>query len=270
MTIGRGGSIVNGGTWFPAMPAVRVGGLWSLLIGLGLLATMGVGCTAAVKHDRVGLVTDFFPLIPSSRWEYLVTRRSEGFPLRLVATVRPDEFKGPNGQGCRVVDEHYGDRPAGERSPIVYCAEGGFLHKVMSLEYRGESLEDNGLRSGELKFLPIDLGQTRTWEGRTNAYQLPDGSGFEVRQLHQAFVQPEPVEVPAGRFDRCVRVETTAIHSATGPDGATVGTRVVYYYSDWYAPGVGLIRTEQRSANAEVLATVQLVGYQIARGTGPQ
>jgi hypothetical protein len=187
-----------------------------------------------------------------------------------VATVRADEFKGPNGHGCRIVDEHYGDRPPEEHSPIVYCTEGGFLHRVMSLEYRGESLEDNGLRSGELRFLPINLGQTHDWEGRTNAYQLPDGSGFEVRQLHQVFIQPEALEVPAGRFELCARVDTTAVHSATGPDGAAVGPRVVYYYSDWYAPGVGLIRSEQRSANAEVLATIELVSYQIARGTRSQ
>lgn len=254
----------------PALAPIWVVGLRVTLIAIGLAVTIEAGCTATVKHTRVATVADYFPLTPSSRWEYLVRRRSEASPLSLVATVRPDEFKGPSGHRCRIVDEHYGDRPATERSPIVYCTEGGFLHRVMSLEYRGESLEDNGLRSGELKFLPIDLSRTRDWEGRTNAYQLPDGSGFEVRQLHRVFIQTESIEVPAGRFEKCARVETTAIHSATGPDGAAVGTRVVYYYSDWYAPGVGLIRTEQRSASAEVLATVELVRYQIEPGTRPQ
>jgi hypothetical protein len=251
------------------MPSMRATRLRVHLIGFGLLATMGVACVAAVKHDRVDLVTEFFPLTPSSRWEYLVSRRTEAARLRFVATVQPDEFKGPRGQGCRIVEERYGNLLTGERFPVVYCTEAGFLHRVMSLEYRGESLEDNGLRSGELRFLPINLGQTRAWDSVTNAYRLPDGSGFEVRQLHQVFVQPEPIEVPAGRFDRCARVETTAIHSATGPDGASVGPRLVYYYSDWYAPGVGLIRSEQRSATGEVLANVELVGYQIARETRP-
>ena len=231
---------------------------------VGLFVTATIGCTAAVQRHPGPLPSaDFFPLTASSHWEYVVSRRTEGAPLRFVATVRPDEFMGPNGHGCSIVDERYGDRPAGERTPIVYCTEGGFLHRVMSLEYRGESLEDTGLRSGELKFLPVNLGGTQTWEGRTNAYQLADGSGFEVRQLHQVYVQNEAVEVPAGRFERCIRVETTAIHSATAPGGSAVGPRIVYYYSDWYAPGVGLIRTEQRSATAEVLATVELVGYQI-------
>lgn len=238
-------------------------------IGIVVLATMSMACAATVKRDRVAAVGDFFPLTPSSRWEYRVTRRTDAAPLRVVATVRQDQFTGPHGHGCRVVDEQYGDRPSTERSPIVYCTEGGFLHRVMSLEYRGESLEDNGLRSGEIRFLPLDLAGTPSWEGRTNAYQLPDGSGFEVRQLHQVFVQVEPIEVPAGRFERCARVETTAIHSATGTDGSSIGTRVVYYYSDWYASGVGLVRTEQRSATAEVLATVELLGYQIAQEARP-
>ena len=241
------------------------------LIGFALLATLGVGCAATVKKQGGGTsVADFFPLAPNSHWEYLVSRRPQGERFRFAATVRQDEFAGPNGHRCRIVEERYGDLSPNERFPVVYCAEGGFLHRVMSLEYRGEALEDNGLRSGEVKFLPINLGQASAWEGLTNAYRLPDGSGFEVRQLHQVYAQPEPIEVPAGRFERCARVETTAVHSAIGPDGTPVGPRVVFYYSDWYAPGVGLVRTEQRSATAEVLATIELVSYQIGPETPRQ
>lgn len=234
----------------------------------GVLAVVAAGCSAAIHGAALPTTvghSDYFPLAPSSRWEYRVDRRNAGPPLRYVATVQLEEFRGPNGHSCRVVDERYGDHPSDERSPIVYCAEGGFLHRVMSLEYRGASLEDNGMRSGELRFLPLDLVATPQWEGRTSAYQLADGSGFEVRQLHTVFEQREPIQVPAGRFERCIRVETTAIHSATGPDGTAVGPRVVYYYSDWYAPGVGLIRTEQRNVTAEVLATIELLGYEIGR-----
>jgi hypothetical protein len=246
---------------------MRVAGLRLQLLGFALIATAAAGCAAAVKKQGAGPVADFFPLAPNSHWEYLVTRRPHGERFRFAATVRQDEFAAPNGHHCRIVEERYSDLSPNERFPVVYCAEGGFLHRVMSLEYRGESLEDNGLRSGEVKFLPINLAGASPWEGLTNAYRLPDGSGFEVRQLHQVYAQPEPVDVPAGRFDHCARVETTAVHSAIGPDGSPVGPRVVYYYSDWYAPGVGLVRTEQRSATAEVLATIELVSYEIGRET---
>ena len=56
-------------------------------------------------------------------------------------------------------------------------------------------------------------------------------------------------------------------HGTPCPDGSAIGPRIVYYYSDWYAPGVGLIRTEQRNATANVLATIELVSYQIAPET---
>lgn len=249
-------------------PMRKVGARMRTACGIAL-AILAAGCAAHAPRTRPHVSADYFPLTPSSHWEYLVTRHTPAAPLRFDASVRMNEFMGPNGHACRIVDERYGDRPSDAPTPIVYCTEGGFLHRVMSLEYRGEALEDTGLRSSELKFLPIDLGAATSWEGRTNAYQLSDGSGFEVRQLHQVSVQNEPIDVPAGRFTHCARVETTAIHSATSPDGTAVGPRIVYYYSDWYAAGVGLVRTEQRSATAEVLATVELVAYHVA-GEAPR
>jgi DUF3108-like len=228
-----------------------------------LVAAALAGCTAAARSHVPAPVQSFFPLVSNSRWEYVVTRQAGRERFQFIATVKQGDFTAADGQACRIVDERYTDVSGGERLPILYCAKGGYLHRVMSLEYRGETLEDNGLRSGELKFLPTDLQHTRAWEGWTNAYRLPDGSGFEVRQLHERRPEPELVEVPAGRFQDCLRVDTTAIHSATGPDGQPVGPQVVYYYADWYAPGVGLVKTEQRNAQAEVLATIELVRYQI-------
>jgi hypothetical protein len=223
------------------------------------LAATGCGLMPLRSRSRA----DFFPLAPQSRWEYVVNRRAGRDRFHFVATVRPNDFQTADGRSCRVVDEQYGDVGETERFPVVYCIEDGFLHRVMSLEYKGETLEDNGLRSGELKFLPMDLPRAGAWEGITNAYRLPDGSGFEVEQLHRVVPTPERVVVPAGDFAGCVRVETTAIHSAVSDSGVHTGPRVVYYYSDWYAPGVGLVKTQQRGTDDAVLATIELIRYDI-------
>jgi len=183
--------------------------------------------------------------------------------FRFIATVRQNAFVDPEGRACRIVDERYTDVSAGQTVPIVYCIEGGYLHRVMSLEYRGEQLEDNGLRSGELKFLPTNLTRASSWEGFTNAYRMPDGSGYVVEQSHHATDATEQATVPAGRFTGCVRVDTTAVHYATSPEGQPIGRRVTFYYADWYAPGIGLVRTEQRNAEAKVLATIELDRYDI-------
>jgi hypothetical protein len=232
-----------------------------------LLAVLEVACSGAAASRGRERRADFFPLAPHSRWEYIVRRRAGRETFRFEATVSKDEFHAADGRACRVVDERYTDVGDAARFPVVYCTEGGFLHRMMSLEYRGEALADNGLRSGEVKFLPTDLGHAHTWEGRTSAYRLPDGSGFEVRHLHEVLPAPEDVTVPAGTFAACARVETTAVHSAIDVEGAPVGPRIVYRYSDWYAPGVGLVRTEQRSDQSEVLATIELVEYEIGAET---
>jgi len=226
-----------------------------------VLLALAVASCGVVPTRRTG--GDFFPLAPRSTWEYVISRHDGRESFRFVATVRQGEFLAKDGSACSIVDERYTDASAGQRFPVVYCTSGGFLHRVMSLEYHGEALEDNGLRSGEIKFLPTDLIHARAWEGRTNAYRLPDGSGLDVEQYHQVAAAPERVAVPAGEFSRCVRVETTAVHSAIGADGEPTGPRFVYYYSDWYAAGVGLVKTEQRSAKAEALATIELVTYEI-------
>jgi hypothetical protein len=230
-----------------------------------MIALLGAGCSVAVSSRSKGVDASFFPLTPLSRWEYVVHQRGRSATFRFVATVNPDDFRSEDGRTCRVVDERYTDVGEEERFPIVYCNEGGYLHRVMSLEYRAGVLSDNGLRSGELKFLPTDLEPAQTWEGHTNAYRLSDGSGFDVRQLHHVSPSREQVVVQAGAFAHCMRVETTAIHSAIDVDGRPVGPRLVYYYSDWYAPGVGLVKTEQRDESASVLATIELVSYVIGR-----
>jgi hypothetical protein len=222
------------------------------------LVTIVAGCAVATLRPAA-FDRDFFPLAPNSQWEYAVSRYGGAERFRFVATVRTNDFHTADGRTCPIVDEQYGGTSG--RFPIAYCTESGFLHRIMSLEYRGETLEDNGFRSGELKFLPTDLRHASAWEGVTNAYRLPDGSGFEVQQLHRVLPDAERVEVPAGVFARCVRVETTAIHSAVDDHGTRTGPRVTYYYSDWYAPGVGLVKTEQRSADAAVVATIELVHY---------
>jgi hypothetical protein len=223
-----------------------------------LLAMLVAGCALGVPRSRPR-DADFFPLLPDAHWEYVVGRDAGAQTFRFVATVRVDPFHTTDGRSCPVVDEQYDGET--EHFPVVYCAEDGFLHRVMSLEYRGETLQDNGLRSGELKFLPLDLEHVAGWEGVTSAYRLPDGSGFEVHQQHRVAPARERIVVPAGVFPRCVRVETTAIHSAVGVDGALTGPRVVFYYSDWYAPGVGLVKTVQRDADSHPVTTIELVRY---------
>src|SRR4051795_2871849 len=105
------------------------------LMPLVLAAAAFPGCSAVAR--RSASRADYFPLVPRSHLEYVVTGSEGGPHFRFLATVRQDPFVDPDGRRCRVVDEQYTEFD-GDAVPIVYCAEGGYLHRVMSLEYRGE------------------------------------------------------------------------------------------------------------------------------------
>src|SRR5689334_922246 len=100
-----------------------------------LFASILMGCTWPTARVRVTGDGDFFPLAPQSRWEYAVQRYGGKETFRFVATVRASDFATGDGHSCPVVDEQYGADP--QRFPVVYCTENGFIHRLMSLEYKG-------------------------------------------------------------------------------------------------------------------------------------
>ncbi|MGH7858738.1 MAG: hypothetical protein ACREQY_15540, partial [Candidatus Binatia bacterium] len=59
---------------------------------------------------------------------------------------------------------------------------------------------------------------------------------------HVVAVEPDVVRVPAGEFRDCIRIDTSSSH---GPGSGGSGDELLFYYADWYAPGVGLVRTQQ-------------------------
>jgi hypothetical protein len=195
---------------------------------------------------------------------------------RMTVRVRGERFIHSLGLTCRLVDETYGgadaamvaalgETPDAEVHPIAYCRKDGFLYRALSLEYDGDDVREIGLGSGEERFLPDGLSSDLSWESLTTAYNLGGGTGYGVRQTHRAFVEADVVEVPAGRFGGCVRVETVAVHSGQFR-GKSDADPVVLYYADWYAPNVGLVRTIQSDRpgrEGPPLAQIELLAYDV-------
>jgi hypothetical protein len=174
-----------------------------------------------------------------------------------------------------LVDESYpaDDAPLGdtlgtsakpEVYPIAYYRENGFLYRALSLEYRGNELRDVGIGSSEERFLPDGLSNDLAWDSVTTAYDLGGGNGYGVRQTHRAALEARAIEVPAGRFTGCVRVDTVALHAGQR-DGKYDSDPIVLYYADWYAPNVGLIRTVEsnRPDGGPALAQIELLAYDV-------
>lgn len=218
---------------------------------------------------------NFFPLHADDTWVYEVFRPLRNQRTRMTVRVRGERYITALRRRCRLVDESYADADAGvgfppapaskpEIYPIAYYSENGFLYRALSLEYRDNELHEVGLGSGEERFLPDGLAGESSWDSVTTAYDLGNGSGYGVRQMHRAIVEARVVDVPAGHFRGCVRVDTVALHSGRR-DGEYDSDPIILYYSDWYAPNVGLVRTTQsnRPDGAALVSQIELLAYDV-------
>ena len=239
----------------------------------GLLSLSLSGCShPAGESGR----PDFFPLHSEDTWVYEVARPLRNVRSRMTVRVRDERYIGALGRRCRLVDESYEseetpfDVPDSDLTtkpevyPVAYCHKDGFLHRTLSLEYHGHELRDVGLGSNEERFLPEGLGGDLAWDSLTTAYDLGGGNGYGVRQTHHAVLEPAAVDVPAGRFTGCVRVDTVALQAGRR-DGRDDGEALVLYYTDWYAPNVGLVRTRQsnRPDGGPPVAQIELLAYDV-------
>lgn len=241
----------------------------------GMLTLSAAGCNRPPAETHAA---DFFPLHPDDTWVYEVARPLRNLRTRMTVRVRGDRYIEALRRRCRLVDESYAgddneiDAPGGKAEiyPIAYYRENGFLYRALSLEYHGSELRDVGLGSGEERFLPDALGRDLSWDSITTAYDLGGGNGYGVRQSHRAVPEPAEIAVPAGHFTGCIRVDTVALHGGKR-DGIYDADPIVLYYSDWYAPNVGLVRTVQSNrpdGNGPPLSQVELLAYDVEGAKG--
>ena len=80
---------------------------------------------------------------------------------------------------------------------------------------------------------------------------VPLQMGMPVMLTYRISSQNESVTVPAGRFEHCIKV--TGAGSTTVPvDRATAKAPVTVEHADWYAPGVGLVKSVRREHSESV------------------
>lgn len=115
---------------------------------------------------------------------------------------------------------------------------------------------------GLCKLLAFPVRTGKTW---TDSWNTGSPTG-RVSPVIKCTIEArnDKIEVPAGRFSKCLRVRSqiqTSLRagSSIDPDwqGANDGTRI-----DWYAPGVGLVKLEFHHANGKT-TRVDLVGYEV-------
>ena len=81
-----------------------------------------------------------------------------------------------------------------------------------------------------------------------------------------SIVQPtrEAVHVRAGVFRECLRVDSESVLDS--PSARASAQEIAFHYVDWYAPGVGLVKSEVRAPErARPITTLELVSFRDGR-----
>lgn len=240
------------------------------LLGLALAITE-LGCQKQASFNPA-LAGRFFPLNARLTWIYQLTYANGGRETIVDRVVRADRTQ-TSGAGVLVVSDYSGvDSSHASRSDLFqnypaemtegetrYILEGGYIARVQSLG------EPSWIRLQEHRFLPQYLRPERAWSDTFSPFEGVAKEILTVKQNHSAFLQEHDVVVPAVRFADCIRVETKASYQSLS------GSSKPRFFTDWYAPDVGLVKTIVSSdgKNGREIARIELRRFVKSKNTAP-
>lgn len=197
----------------------------------------------------------YFPLNPGLRWEYEVHEHNRlvdqvtRISLRTLDPVTRDQ-------------QSYSRRLASDGNEYWLLASGtavqrAGLRTAIDFEPRLDAAPRMVMQ------LPPAAGQW--WEVETRPYILERAEPFrerfsrdESKRINlrmEVAALDEVVEVPAGKFEHCLRLEGSGLLNVLA-DARIGASEVPVTHTEWYAPGVGLVKL----LRTEALDTQQIVG----------
>jgi uncharacterized protein DUF3108 len=222
--------------------------------GLPVVLVLFAATACSVGPRRGGEDPSYFPMAADRVWEY----RLRNFPTDEVWPVivhsRGAKFVPALGRMAVIFDEQYPDQVV----PIAFFLSGGFLQSEIGLRYRIErGMELMPLGTQPMRVMPMPPRVGMSWAYFEQVFgSSPDATGFEIR-WNGSIARAESVTVPAGVFRGCLRIESIALHRLPMDDRPRE-----YRYLDWYAPNIGLVKSEYASGGGgETFTRMELVSF---------
>jgi hypothetical protein len=209
-----------------------------------LVASSPLGCGISRPQRTVGghASEALLPLAPGSAWIYEV-RDTAGRVSRLRMRVKGEMDVDSNGTKVVIVEERGGIPGAGRLESsndlVAYYSRGGLIFRFPLLSPRTRVAQWLAFAKGGEPVLPENPAERSDWQGTYSVLAIEGSPMYELRSRSRVAASGEDVDVQAGRFHDCVRVETTV--SALSPSSA-VRREIIHHYTEWYAPGVGLVK----------------------------
>jgi hypothetical protein len=218
----------------------------ALVVGASLIIGALPGCQRNVAQYNPALAGAFFPLAPDSTWTYRIQSKSQKETYVITDKVLGVKYVPSLNVTGQVVEEFYNLDRGGSR-PIVYVSKDGYLSRLSGLEYSKDDIETPAWgRSEEGEFMPARMAPDKSWKSMIFPFGHIEGA-FDIRQSHHTVFETREVAVPGGHFNGCIRIDTMATYE--GGSFAKSRKNSNLLYRDWYAPNVGLVKTEVLEGN---------------------
>lgn len=198
---------------------------------------------------------EYFPLKPGLRWEYALHEKN-----RLVDQVSLLKLR--NLAPVQRENQHYARRIASDGNEYWLSQSDTAVQRVgLRTAIDFEPRMDAAPRM----VMPLPPAVSQAWSVETRPYILERAEPFrerfsqdeskriELRMIVAAL--DDVVEVPAGKFEHCLRIEGTGVLNVLA-DARIGASAVPVSHTEWYAPGVGLVKL----VRTESLDTTQIVG----------
>jgi hypothetical protein len=206
-------------------------------IVLGLVLAALAGCASAPPPHAGGTAAqEYFPLLPGAHWVYEL-RTGPFTHTTLDVTARGNRPVRGSNEGIFVFEERteeevFGLDPLGL---VGYQVAGGFVRRVPALELEPDGVVHVFGREG-ISFLPIDPQPGQQWSDEVVVFDAPTPT--KATQSWTARIENVgSVRVAAGTFEDVIVVRSEQWDRDWKED------EPLHSYEDYYARGVGLIRS---------------------------
>jgi hypothetical protein len=209
------------------------------LLGVTLGLALGdAACRRESNPPRApgAAAAEYFPLVKGARWVYKLDLVVTSTEIEVVA--KGDSAVEGLVQTAFVMDErtvgqNFGLAPVG---PTAYVSSDGFLCRYSGLDYtQADHLKMLG-KEDPTRVIPLGAAPGAEWTHETRLMEQPEGGGGLIKWTGRT-KHAETVTVPAGTFTDVILVESEYWDPSLDPDHPLIA------YQDWYARGVGLLRS---------------------------
>jgi len=228
------------------------------VVGVALALALAGGCRGSPPPRAPGAASaDFFPLVKNAHWVYKLDLVVTKTQIEVVAKGQTAVEGLPS--EAFVMDERnlgqsFGMAPVG---PTAYVTADGFLSRYSGLDYTAEDHLKMLGREDPTRVIPLGATPGSEWTNETRLMEQPEGGGGLIKWTGRT-KRADAVTVPAGTFSDVILVETEYWDPSIDADNPLIS------YQDWYARGVGLLRSVTRNAREgnKLMAEQTLESYE--------